>query len=115
MVKTVLTPRPATVFLGGLAIARRARFCKEVQRLCTAPRASQIKSGLLEATVYKGGIQKNTGFGRFSINERIALGAVLGSIRRVIGTTVSQAGRDAPGIPIISQPEQNAELRTTPF
>jgi len=77
VVQTVLPLRPAAGSVACLAIARRARFCKEVQLLCTEPRASGIGDGVLAVTVYRGRAFENRRFAEFSFSESLALGELL--------------------------------------
>ena len=82
--------KPAAGAVGRLAVARCARFCKEVQRLRTAPRASQIGGGLLEAAVCKGQSFKNKRFVEFSLSEQLASGELLACSRSGINLPESR-------------------------
>lgn len=62
-------PRPSAGSVACLVIARCARLCKEVQQLCTAPRAGGVGNGLLGTMVYKVCAFENRRFAEFSFSE----------------------------------------------
>ena len=62
-------PKPAAGSVRHFAISLGARFCKEVQRLCAAPKASQVGGLSLEAPVCKGASFENKGLIEFLISQ----------------------------------------------
>ena len=91
VVQTILQPRLAVGLHGGLAISFCAKFCKKMQRDCTAALQVVTEEAGLEATVYKGYAFENVLFSEFSFSERVAPGALWGSIRMDINQPVGRA------------------------
>ena len=71
----MVPPKPAEGVVGCFAIARSARFCKKVQRLCTAEWDRLNLTSEVRRPVYRGYGCKNQLQTRFSFSERFTPGA----------------------------------------
>jgi hypothetical protein len=62
-------PKPVEGAVRHFAISPSARFCKEVQRFCAAPKASRVGSRSLEAPICKETSFENKGLIEFLISQ----------------------------------------------
>ncbi|WP_152618627.1 hypothetical protein [Pseudomonas brassicacearum] len=69
VVKIKAVPKPAARFVRHFAISRSARFCKKVQRLSAAPKASQVGGRSLDASVFKETVFENKRLIEFLISQ----------------------------------------------